>query len=505
MDTPDDPIRLSLSASGHPIGVLYQFWPNADGTGRMVFISKGADAFLESTADEIGWMLERRCLPLFGVDEDAFYKSIEHAIWQRIPWASQLGYTTPRTGRRLWLHLQSYPQTAADGRLYFSGHWLDLTPLKNAEEESRFAYRVLSTHLENTPLAVIEWDSDFRIERWSGQAEAIFGWTAEEVLGKRSQEWPLVHPEDAGRVAEVIRKLRTQAEPRNVSTNRNLHKSGRVLHCVWHNSVVVDGEGRLVSILSLVEDQTAKVELDRQLLEAHRLESVGFLAGGIAHDFNNLITIIMGHAGIARELVGEGSPIEPSLNVIDDACARATQLCEQITAVAGIGRLSGIPLNLNDVIQGAESHLASLLGNGTRLRLELAMGLPPILGEMRQLQQVLESIVVNAYESLAAEGGEVVVSTSGLPIYDLEATRGFFPSPMPGEYVLLSVRDNGRGIAEEIRGKIFEPFFSTKRLGRGLGLATVRGIMHGHQGCVKITSKVDEGTTVELLFPVPAG
>jgi PAS domain S-box-containing protein len=490
-------------AVNHPIGVLYQFWPRPDGTGRMVFISKGAEAFLESTAEEIGWMLERRCLPLFGIDEEKFYSSIEHAIWQKVPWSSEMGYLTPKTHRRLWLHLQSFPQTAPDGQWYFSGHWIDLTPMKKAEQESRLAYRTLSTHLENTPLAVIEWDHDFRIDRWSGQAEAIFGWTAEEVRGKWANEWPFVHPDDAGRVADVIRKLHTQAEPRNVCINRNLHKSGRVLHCVWHNSVVLDADGRLVSILSLVEDQTDKVELDRQLMEAHRLENIGFLAGGIAHAFNNLMTIIGGHAGIVRESPAGSAAFRSSLDEIDEACRRATRLCEQITTVAGVGEPADFPLELDSVVSAARPVLASIAGTPERLAFDLSGERLAIRGDARQLQQVLESLVSNAVEASAGTEFPIAVRTrlETLAAGD-GAEDGFYPTPAPGAYAGLSVADRGPGIPEAIRSKIFEPYFSTKGTGRGLGLAAVRGILHAHRGSIRIESAPGAGTLVEVLIPI---
>jgi len=489
-------------ASAQPIGVLFQFWPRADGTGRMEFISKGAESFLESSAEEIGWMLERRCLPLFGVDEEKFYSSVEHAIWQKVPWSSELGYLTPKTQRRLWLHFQSYPRTAPDGQAFFTGHWLDLTPMKNAEEASRRAYSVLTTHLENTPLAVIEWDSEFRIERWSGQAEAIFGWSAEEVRGKWAHEWPFVHPEDAGRVAEVIRKLHTQAEPRNVCINKNLHKSGRLLHCIWHNSVVVDAGGCLVSILSLVEDQSAKMELDRQLMEAHRLENVGFLAGGIAHAFNNLITIIMGHAGIVREQASTGANAGASLDEIDAACLRAARLCEQITAVAGIGSTIGTGLELNLLLRAVRTRADSLVDEGVILDFQYSPVHLTIRGDSRQLQQVIESLVLNGAESLGSEGGRVEVACALRTISNANDAGGFFPNPLPGDYAVLRVADTGGGIAEEIRGKVFQPFFTTKSVGRGLGLAAVRGIMHAHAGYVRVQSGVGAGTSIELLFPL---
>jgi len=494
-------MHLSLANSEQPIGVLYEFWPRADGTGRMVFISEGAEAFLETTADELGEMIQQQRLPLYGIDTAAFYESIFVAITQRKPWAAELGYRTPKTGRRLWLHLQSYPQVSPERGLYFSGHWIDLTPMKRAEEESRAAYRVLATHLENTPLAVIEWDRDFRIARWSGQAEAIFGWRAEDVLGKASDEFALVHPEDAERVAVVIRKLLTQSEPRVVCANKNLHESGRVLHCVWHNSVVTDSEGCLISILSLVEDHTERVELDQQLFEAHRLESIGLLAGGIAHDFNNLLTIILGHAGIVRDHSAPNPFLARSLGEIDTACTRAAQLCEQITAFAGIGRLRVVPLNLNELIRSEEHHLVALVGRSDAIRYELTEGLPPIRGEVRQLHQVLENLVVNAHEATSGRDGAITIASHAVEIRDPDAASGFVPSPVPGRYVGLSVRDYGCGIPEAIRAKIFEPFFSTKRPGRGLGLAAVRGIVCGYQGCLRVTSQGNEGTLFEVLFP----
>src|SRR5260221_3146510 len=173
----------------------------------------------------------------------------------------------------------------------------DITEMKRATEELKEARSRLVDHVEKSPLAVIEWDPAFRIIRLAGQAATTFGWSAEETVGKHFTDWPFVHPDDVAKVTEIGTRLADGRDERSVSHNRNLTKSGRILHCVWQNSVVHDQDGRITSILSLVQDVTDRVlaeqlgknaaserqALEKKLQESQKLESLGVLAGGIAH------------------------------------------------------------------------------------------------------------------------------------------------------------------------------------------------------------------------------
>ena len=516
----------------------------------------------------------------------------------------------------------------------FSGVQSDLTELKRAEENNRQAYQELSAHFSNIPLAVVEWDSETIIRRWTGLAESMFGWTAAEVLGRSVYEIGFVHPDDAGLVRGAIAELLGQTVSGNVCRNRNLHKSGRVVHCLWHNSTHRDAEGRVGSVLSLAQDLTEQVAmeeeltlseerlrtsllfagmlswdydvrkqsmvysrdvreffrtpdlqpgadlefgmmhpddrdrireevrvakesrsdyrleyrgatpgadggtqwfssrgsfittsdgeiarsigvsaniserkrnelqraaLDHELHEGRHFESLGLLAGGIAHDFNNLLTIILGNAGVVKMLAGADNSFEKNLYDIDAACLRAADLCNQITAYAGVGRLQAAELDINDLLRESEDTFRALIGPRAALRLTHAPEPCRVIGEARQLKQAIGNIVLNAAEAMGDAPGTIEIRTESVQHRSIPA--GFAQPIAPGDYVAIRIADSGPGMPEAIRAKAFDAFFSSKFTGRGLGLAAVSGIVRSHRGGARIESRPGAGTTVELLLP----
>jgi PAS domain S-box-containing protein len=183
--------------------------------------------------------------------------------------AENRSYAVPETGR-VGFFEGYYSPLRNEGGQVIGGIAIirDITERKQAEELANEAHRRLSLHIENTPLAVIEWDEDFRVSRWSPSAETVFGWKAEEVLGKTVEEWKFVHPEDWDAVSEVAYRQRQRLERHGVSRNRNYTKQGNVLHCDWYNSVLYDASGRLISILSLVLDVTARKRVEEAMRES---------------------------------------------------------------------------------------------------------------------------------------------------------------------------------------------------------------------------------------------
>ena len=420
-----------------------------------------------------------------------------------------------------WFLTSKFPLRDGTGRIIgLAGIARDVTEMKRASEELQEARQRLADHVENSPLAVIEWDPDFRIIRWAGQSAAIFGWSAEEILGRHFFDWAFVHPDDQAKVAEVGARLTDGRDQRNVSQNRNLTKAGRVLHCVWQNSVLHDSEGRTTSILSLVQDITDRVQaeqagrktaverqsLERKLQESQKLESLGVLAGGIAHDFNNLLTGVLGNASLARMDLPAESPVQLFLAQIEVSATRAADLCKQMLAYSGKGRFVVKNLDLNTLIADTTRLLEVSISKRAVLKFHLAEGLPVVLGDTTQLRQVIMNLVINASEAVGERSGFISI-TSGMTRADRAYLAGsyFAPDLPEGDYVFLEVADNGGGMSPEILARIFDPFFSTKFTGRGLGLAAVLGIVRGHQGALKVFSEEGWGTTFKILLPCAEG
>lgn len=420
-----------------------------------------------------------------------------------------------------WFLTSKFPLQDGNGEIIgLVGIARDISEMKRATEELRAAQLRLIDHVENSPLAVIEWRPDCRVTRWAGQAEQIFGWSANEVIGKHFGEWPFVFPEDDERVNQVVQRLIDGRDQRNSCQNRNLTRLGRIVHCQWQNSVLHDDAGRTVSILSLVQDVTDRVlaeqqgrkaaaerqALERKLQESQKLESLGVLAGGIAHDFNNLLTGVLGNASLARMDLPPESPVQPFLEQIEVAAARAADLCKQMLAYSGKGRFVVNRLDLNALIEDTTRLLHVSISKRAVMKYQLAPSLPVVLGDATQLRQVIMNLVINASEAIGEKSGFISVTT-GLTRADRAYLAGaYFARDLPeGDYVSLEISDNGGGMAPEVLEKIFDPFFTTKFTGRGLGLAAVLGIVRGHKGALKVFSEPGWGTTFKILLPCAEG
>ncbi|HWL15137.1 MAG TPA: response regulator [Opitutus sp.] len=254
------------------------------------------------------------------------------------------------------------------------------------------------------------------------------------------------------------------------------------------------------------EAERARLESERNLLQAQKLESLGVLAGGIAHDFNNLLTVMLGNATLARLDLPANSPTETAIHQIELAALRAADLCRQMLAYSGRSRLSVEPVDLSRIVEDTTHLLKVSISKKCQLEFDLAPHLPLVTGDPTQLSQITMNLVMNASDACGDHPGRIVVRT-GL----LHADRAYLastylaPALEPGPFVFLQVSDNGSGIAPDVLNHIFEPFFTTKFSGHGLGLSAVLGIARSHGGAVRVDSAPGEGTTFRLLLPAATG
>jgi PAS domain S-box-containing protein len=258
-------------------------------------------------------------------------------------------------------------------------------------------------------------------------------------------------------------------------------------------------------IIVAAQAEQQRLDLETQMQQAQRLESLGVLAGGIAHDFNNLLTAILGHANLALIDLAPGSAAHDSLREIDKASGRAAELCRQMLAYAGKGRFVAEPINLSRLIEETVHLLRVSISKKVLLHCQLAEGLPEIQADPAQLRQVAMNLVINAAEAIGDADGVIAIST-GVMQCDEDSLRGsrLIEPPAAGRYVYLEVTDTGCGMDAETRTRIFDPFFTTKFAGRGLGLAAVLGIVRGHRGALKVESERGRGTTFRIMFPAGA-
>lgn len=265
----------------------------------------------------------------------------------------------------------------------------------------------------------------------------------------------------------------------------------------WH---MRDGQPLLVSSMRDVTAQrTAEVEqhrIEQKLQETQRLESLGRLAGGIAHDFNNLLAIILGNADLVLAGLPPDVPGRASLNQITSAARQGADLARQMLIYAGRDHVLTDRIMLNEVIQNDRMLLEASIRKESRLHIDLAPELPPLLADLGQIRQVVMNLVVNASEAMGDAGGTISISTKRI------TCDGEIGVDLPtGTYIQLTVHDTGEGIDPSIQEWIFDPFFTTRFMGRGLGLAVVRSIVERHRGRIHATSSPGQGATFTVYLP----
>jgi PAS domain S-box-containing protein len=249
------------------------------------------------------------------------------------------------------------------------------------------------------------------------------------------------------------------------------------------------------------EDVTERLNLEAQLRQAQKMESVGQLAAGIAHDFNNILTIIQGHAGLLQSAAGLPADLGDSAKQISLAAERAANLTRQLLMFSRKQIMQPQLLNLNEVVTNLGKMLRALIGEQVTIKRQLMDELPPVNADPGMMEQILVNLAVNARDAMP-RGGTLTIGTAFIEIDDGYVQR--HPEAKPGDHICLCVSDSGYGMDETTLARIFEPFFTTKEIGKGtgLGLATVYGIVKQHHGWVEVESAIGKGTTFKVFLPV---
>ncbi len=349
-------------------------------------------------------------------------------------------------------------------------------------------------------------DGTVKVRYQSRFIEVISGHTMHD-LEKHTNWGHLVHPEDRERVRSTYRALIRGDLDEAASEYRIVREGGEVRFIRQRVSVTQTHEGRRLDGVALdFTDQRRAAEeraqLESRIQETQRLESLGGLAGGIAHDFNNLLVAMLGHASLAREDLDSDHPAQRSLTRIERAARRAADLCKQMLAYAGMGSVVEERVDLRDVVDEMQELLRASIPSTIALEVDVSAEPVGVEADPSQLRQVVLNLITNAAEAIGDGPGRVDIHVA---IEDVD--RAMLADVLlgetlePGRYVLLRVTDDGGGMEEETRRRLFEPFYSTKFQGRGLGLAAVLGIVRRYRGGLSIASAPGAGTTMTVLLP----
>lgn len=340
---------------------------------------------------------------------------------------------------------------------------------------------------------------------------------ARGMLGYRPEEWmgvpveAFVHPDDRERFLEANRRLARGDRAAMTLRYRLRRKDGSFMDVETVASPVLGEEGEIRQVLRVTRDLTDRMEMERRLFESQKLETVGVLAGGVAHEFNNLLAGIIGAVELLAPLLEGNAEARNCLSVIERNGERAAGLTRQLLAYARQGKYLARVVSLNRAVLEDVPILKAALPASVELRLELSREVPPVLADIAQLKQGVMSLCLNAAEAMP-EGGVLTIRTreeeassdgwevapSGEAAAAAQARSG---RAVPGPRSVLEVSDTGIGMDGKTLARIFDPFFSTKFIGRGMGLAAVRGIVESHDGEILVRSEPGKGATFTVVFP----
>ncbi len=345
----------------------------------------------------------------------------------------------------------------------------------------------LSAFLESASQGVLAADSVGTILLVNARLVELFGYTRNELLGRTIE----VLLPDRFRGAHARYRQRYFLHPREGPMASSMELAGRRKdgsEFPLEISLSYAREAGETVALAFISDITSRKRDEERLREAAKLESLGVLAGGVAHDFNNLLVGIMGNASLALEELEPGDPARAFIVDALKASERAADLVRQLLAYSGKGKFTLGELDLSRLIAASADKIRASVPKTIGIRLELADDLPLVEADPSQMQQLVTNLVMNSVEAIGDRSGKVIVRTAA------EVTSS-------AAQVRLEVEDDGCGMDAATREKIFDPFFSTKFAGRGLGLAAVQGMVRAHAGTIEVETAPGCGSTFTVRLP----
>jgi PAS domain S-box-containing protein len=405
---------------------------------------------------------------------------------------------TRQDARRVIVEIRAHPIKIGNQALVL-GAARDVTARKRSEEAVRHSEERFRRMAEN--IECVFWMANPELTQMlyvSPAYEQIWGRTCASLYERPGSFLDSVRAEDRERLQAVLR----QENQQEFEIEYRVLRPDGSMRWVRDRGFPVKGPaGRIESVVGIAEDITERKQLEAQLRHAQRMEAIGQLAGGVAHDFNNLLGIIRGNAELLLMEAGpEAAASNESLTQITAATERAANLTRQLLAFSRKQDMQFQSLLLNDLIANLTKMLKRIIGENIDLQCHLAPELPCVRADAGMIEQVLVNLVVNARDAMP-RGGQLRITTEQVSLH--EADRHSIPESRAGDFVCLTVKDTGTGIAPEHLPRVFEPFFTTKEPGKGtgLGLSTAYGIVKQHEGWITVSSRVGKGTMLRIFLP----
>jgi PAS domain S-box-containing protein len=415
------------------------------------------------------------------------------------------GWRVRKDGGRFWAAVEVDAIRDENNKLIgFAKITRDITERQVAQQTLRDTARQFRTLIGGvTDYALFMLDPNGLVVNWNAGAERIKGYSADEIIGQHFSRFYTDRDRAAGLPARAL-QVGAQ-EGRYEVEGWRVRKDGSLF---WANAIIdriTDENGTVIGFAKITRDiterrnaQMALQEAQAQRAQAQKMEALGQLTGGVAHDFNNLLMIVGGHLQSLKKLVADDEKGRRAAEAIELATKRGATLTRQLLTFSRRQTFHPTLTNLSERIEAFRNMLATSLDASTRLTANVSAGTWPVLIDASEFELALVNLALNARDAMPPQGGVITISAE-----NVELTPQQTPARLQGEFVALSVADNGTGIAPDILPLVFDPFFTTKgpSRGNGLGLSQVYGFAHQSGGTVTITSELGRGTCVTLYLP----
>jgi len=430
--------------------------------------------------------------------------ALQHTRDTAIPYDLELE-TLRLDGSHGWMWVHGMAEVDATNKIIgLRGVAQDITDRKLAEEELRELEERFRLTFYTSPDAVNINKMDGTYVEINEGFTHLTGFTREDVIGKTSADiniWDI--PEDRKSLVEGLQKV---GYVRNLESRFRMKDGSCKIALMSAVIIQLKGEPHILSVTrdvtSLKKAEEDKLILERQLQQAQKMEAIGTLAGGIAHDFNNILGAILGYAEMVQEDSPAGSSMRKDIDQVVKASIRAKDLVKQILAFSRQAESDRIPLQPAIIIKEALKLLRASLPTTIAIQHDIDQEAGPLFADPTQLHQIIVNLCTNAFHAMEEKGGVLTISLHNRILTAENLIHE--PHVLPGRFVQLSIGDSGPGIAPEIQKKIFDPYFTTKEVGKGtgMGLAIVHGIVRSYNGFIACVSTANEGTVFQVLLPI---
>ena len=386
--------------------------------------------------------------------------------------------------------------------------WLPFQAVIKSGKQLQDANDFLKKVMEGSTNSLVVINLTGNIQMFNGRFEALTGLPREELSGHSFSS--LFSGNARTQVDEELRKVASGIEVNSTFETSLSRHDGLTLR-LFFGAVPLLSNNTISGVIISLDDTTARfnaeeerLELERRFQQTQKLESLGVLAGGIAHDFNNILTIILGYCYVFKEEIDSQSTHADYLKKIEDAANRAADLCQQMLSYAGKNELKHAPTRMNSLVDEIVKMLHSGIKRNVAIELDLH-DVDMIIADSSQIQQIVMNLIINAAEAIGEKKGTIRISLRKEEVAPEQSETDFTGRTiMAGRYVCLGVSDNGCGMDKETLNRVFEPFYTTKFAGRGLGMSATLGIITSHGGALQLSSEPGAGSGFKVFLPLPA-